>query len=97
MSGNTIARGLRQSSEYRANHVNDECSEAAVPLPALKKGTQHANVSPQTPTAKEKQQMGSTIFIFQMKKKIMKSELLTKIYRVYNKLEQVHGITKKAR
>lgn len=40
----TDAGGFRQSSEYRARHVNDECSEAAVPLPRARKGTEHANV-----------------------------------------------------
>lgn len=48
------AGGPLQSSEYRARHVNDECSEAAAPLPGARKGTEYANVLPKTWIAKVK-------------------------------------------
>ena len=39
-----LAASSSESSEYRARHVNDECSEAAAPLPGARKGTEYANV-----------------------------------------------------
>lgn len=53
MSGSAEAGGLLQSSEYRPRHVNDECSEAAAPLPGARKGTEYVNVLPQTWIATE--------------------------------------------
>lgn len=71
MSGSADAGGLLQSSEYRARHVNDECSEAAAPLPGVRKGTEYANVIPLTWTAKGKNTtlyVSFNIFILKMKK-----------------------------
>lgn len=63
MSGSTDAGGLLQFSEYRARHVNDECSEAAAPLPGARKGTEYANVLPQTWIAENKEQHYISVLI----------------------------------
>ena len=51
--GSAEAGGLLQFSEYRARHANDECSEAAATLCGATKGTEYANVLPQTWIAKD--------------------------------------------
>lgn len=53
MSGWADAAGLLRSLECRARHVNDECSELAVPLPRVRKGTRYANVLLKTWIAEE--------------------------------------------
>lgn len=78
----TEAGGLQLSSEYRTRHVNDECLEAAAPLPGARKGTEYANVLPQNMGGFTTLQVSANIVINQIKRLNM-FELLTKLNNVY--------------
>lgn len=47
-----LLEALLRSCEYGARHVNDECSEAAAPLPGAREAKEYASVLPPTWTAK---------------------------------------------